>query len=112
MTWRRRVEVETADRAVIVAMAQHRPRVGAVPLAKPLPRGPFVVLAQDLVVDVFEELELDRLAEPLGRLEAVEDDPAGTACEVLIEKPGRAAEDPRQVGLPFVPLVGLEVRLG
>ena len=64
------------------------------------------------MVDVLEELELDRFAEPLGRLEPVEDDAPGAPREVLIEEAGRAAEDSREVGLPFVPLVGLEVRRG
>ena len=49
------------------------------------------------MVDVLEELELDRVAEPLGRLQPVEDDAAAPAGEVLVEEPHGAAEDPRQV---------------
>ena len=61
------------------------------------------------MVDVLEELELDRFAEPLGRLESVEDDAAAAAGEMLVEETDGAAEDPRQVALPFVPLLVLEV---
>ena len=61
------------------------------------------------MVNVLEELELDRVAEPLGRLEAVEDDAPASADEVLVEEPDGAAEDPRQVRLPLVPLLGLDV---
>ena len=94
---------------LIVAVAQHLFLVGPILLPKPLAGGPFVLLAQDVVVDVLEELELDRVAESLGRLQSVEDDPTAPAGEMLIEEAGGAAEDPRQVALPFVPLLGLEI---
>ena len=61
------------------------------------------------MVDVLEELELDRFAEPIGRLQSVEDDPPAAAGEMLVEVADGASEDPCQVALPFVPLVGLEV---
>ena len=61
------------------------------------------------MVDVLEEVELDRVAEPLGRLQSVEDDAAATASEVLIEETHRAAEDPRQVRFPLMPLLVLDV---
>ena len=61
------------------------------------------------MVDVLEELELDRFAEPIGRLQAVEDDPPAAAGEMLVEEADRTSEDPRQVALPFVPLLGLEI---
>ena len=84
--------------------------VGAELLAEPLAGGPVAVLAQDVVVDVLEELELDRVAEPLGRLEAVEDHAPDSPGEVLVEEADRAPEDPRQLRLPFVPGFGIEVR--
>ena len=61
------------------------------------------------MVDVLEELELDRVAEPIGRLESVEDDAAATPGEVLVEEADGASEGPGQVRFPFVPLVGLDV---
>ena len=87
-------------------------RIGAVVLAEELAGGPLVLLAEDVVVEVLEELELDRLGEPLGRLDAVDHDPARAADEVLVEEADREPEDPGQVGLPGVPVVGLEVAAG
>ena len=106
---RRGVEIQAADVPVVVAMGEHLGLEGPVFLPQPLARGPFVLLAQDVVVDVLEEVELDRVAEPLGRLQAVEDDAAATAGEVLIEETHGAAEDPRQVRFPLVPLLVLDV---
>ncbi len=71
-----------------------------------------VVLSDDVMIDVLEELELDGFAESIGRLDPVEDDATGASREMLVEKAGGAAEDPGQVGLPFVPLVRLEVPSG
>ena len=64
------------------------------------------------MVEVLEELELDRVGEPLGRLDPVDDDPRESPDEVLVEEADRVAEDPGQVGLPGVPVVGLEVAPG
>ena len=61
------------------------------------------------MVNVLEELELDRLAEAIGRLQSVEDDPAASPREMLVEVADGTSEDPCQVALPFVPLIGLEV---
>src|SRR5207248_2751264 len=83
--------VEAADAPVIVAVAQHRILARAVFFTQPLPGGPFVLLAQDVVIDILKEFELDGFAEPLGRLEPVEDDPAAPAREMLVEEAHRAA---------------------
>ena len=108
----RRVEVEAADRPVVVAVGGDLLGVGPERLAEELAGGPLVLLAEDVVVEVLEELELDRLGEPLGRLDPVDDDPPRAADEVRVEERDRVAEDPGQVGLPGVPVVGLEVAAG
>ena len=74
--------------------------------------GPGVFLAEDVLVEVLEELELDRLREPLGRFDAVDDDSTRTPDEPGIEEFDRLPEDPRQVGFPGVPVVRLQVAPG
>ena len=109
----RRVEVEAADATGGRSDAPSTlGSFGAVLLAEELAGGPLVLLAEDLVVEVLEELELDRVGEPLGRLDPVDDDPARAPDEVLVEEGDRAAEDAGEVGLPGVPVVGLEVAAG
>src|SRR5205809_602990 len=61
----RRVEVEAADPAMVVGMGGDAVGVGAKLLAEELPGGPLILLAEDLVIEILEELELDRLREPL-----------------------------------------------
>src|ERR1700722_19642048 len=92
-------------------MAHHGLGVGAILFAKPLPSRPVVVLPQYVVVDVLEKLELDRLAEPFDRLQSVKYDATRPSRELLIEKPGGTPKNAREFGLPFVPLLGLQVRL-
>jgi hypothetical protein len=94
---------------MVLTSAPHGFLKCAVRLPEPLPSGPFVLLAQDLVVDVLEEFELDGFAEAFGRLQSVEDDAASPAGEVLIKETDGAAVNPGQVALPLVPLVGFEV---
>jgi len=53
--------------------------VAAIVLTKQVPCHPFRVLAKDLMIDVLEQLELDRLARPLGRLDAVDHSAADAA---------------------------------
>src|SRR5262249_8528941 len=108
----RGVEVEAAQGVMVVAMGQDARLAGAIALAEELSGGPLVLLAEDLVIEVLEELELDRLAEPLRRLDPVDDHPATAADEVRVEKSSRDSEDAGQVGLPGVPVVGVEVAAG
>jgi hypothetical protein len=109
---RRCVQIKTADLTMIVTMSEDRLGVGTISFPEPLARGPLVVFSEDVMIDVLEELELDGFAESIGRLDSIEDDPTRRAREMLVEKTNRAAEDPGQVGLPFVPLFGLEVAPG
>ena len=67
---------------VAVAVGVDPVGVGPIELAEDLPGGPLVLLAQDLMIEVLEELKLDRVAETLGWLEAVNHDPARAAHEL------------------------------
>jgi len=49
-------------------MREHADALGAIMLAQELAGRPLVLLAEDVVVEVLEELELDRFAEPFGGL--------------------------------------------
>jgi len=62
------------------------------------------------VIDVLEQLDLDRVAGAIDRLDAVDHDAAHAAHETAVEERDRAAEPPSQLGLPVVP--GLEVHVG
>ncbi len=64
------------------------------------------------MIEVLEELELDRVAEPLRRLDSIDDDPAHPSDEIRVKVADRRAQDPRQVGLPGVPVVRLQVAAG
>ena len=89
-------------------MRGRRLGVAAVVLAKKVPGDPFRVLAQDLVVDVLEHLDLDRIARPVHRLDAVDHRAPGPADEVAVEKRDRRAELSGDLGLPIAPGVGVE----
>src|SRR3954471_5606820 len=97
---------------VVVAMSQHAGALGAIMLAQELAGRPLVLLAEDVVVEVLEELELDRFAEPFGGLDPVDHDPSRAADEMFIEKINRLTEDSRQICLPGMPVVGIEVAAG
>ena len=94
---------------VVVAVGHDPVGIGAELLAEDLAGGPVVFLAKDLLVEVLEELELDRLGKALGRLDPVDDDPLHPPDELGVEVARRRAEDAGQVRLPGVPLVGFEV---
>src|SRR6478752_3784201 len=61
------------------------------------------------MVEVLEELELDRLRESLGRLDAIDHHPARPSDKPRVEIRGGRAEHAREVGLPRVPVVRFEV---
>src|SRR5262245_43402328 len=90
-------------------MGQHLLGLGAVLLAEQVASGPLVFLPQDVVIKILKELELDRLTEPFGGFDAVDDDAAGASNKVFVEESHGLAEDPRQLRLPLVPEVGIEV---
>ena len=68
-------------------------------------RGP----CAESVIDVFEQLELDRFARPVGRLDAIDDHPADSADEIGVEKRDRRFQLGGQLRLPIVPSVELHV---
>jgi hypothetical protein len=76
---------------MIVAMRQDARAVGAKMLAEQLSGYPLILLPQDVVVEVLEELELDRFAEAFGGLDPVDDDPPCTPEEVFVEEVNRLA---------------------
>src|SRR4051812_35063865 len=55
------VEVEATDGGMVVGMGLDVLLLGAESLAEDLTRGPGVLFAEDVMVEVLEELELDRL---------------------------------------------------
>ena len=84
--------------------------VGAVVLAEQIARDPFGVLAEDLMIDVFEQLDLDRVAGPVDRLDPVDDRAADAADEIAVEEGDRSSQSPRQFCLPVLPAVKLVAR--
>ena len=106
---RGRVEIEAADRTMIVTIGPHAAGLGAVVLAEELAGGPLILLPQDVVVKVLEELELDRFGEPFGGLDAVHHDTPHPPDEVPVKEADRVPQGPCKLRLPFVPGIGLEV---
>ena len=78
-------------------------------LAEQVPRDPLGVLAQDLVVDVLEQLDLHRIAGPIDRLDAIDHRPSHAADEVAVEEGDRGVQPPGQLRLPIVPGVEIHV---
>ena len=64
----------------------------AIVLPKQVAGHPVRFLAQDLVIDVFEQLELNRFAWPLGRLDAVDHGAARAAHKIAVEEVDRQLE--------------------
>jgi hypothetical protein len=91
---RGRVQTQTTDFLIVVPVAEHRFLVRAISLSEPFPRGPFVVLTKNVVVNVFEKLELDLFTESLGGLEPVEDRAARSAGEMLVKETCRTSQHP------------------
>ena len=106
---RGRVKIQAADRVRIVRMGPDLGFMGAKMFAEDFAGGPIVRLAYDMVIQVFEKLELDRFGETLGRLDAVNDDATDAADELGVEIGRGVAEDASEVGFPGVPVVGFEV---
>ena len=63
------------------------------------------------MVDVLEQLELDRLAWPLDRLHAVDDRPTDAANEMAVEEVDRGRQMLCQFGFPVEPVVETEIAL-
>ena len=61
------------------------------------------------MIDVLEQLELDRVAGPVDRLDAVDHRPPHAADEIAVEEGDRGREPPGQLGLPVVPGVEIQV---
>ena len=53
---------------------------------------PIRILVQEVMIDVFEYLELNRLARPFDRLHAVDDRPADAADEMAVEEEDRRGQ--------------------
>src|SRR4029453_7828394 len=77
--------------------------------AKKVAADPLGVLAQDLVIDVFEQVELDRFARPVRRLNAVDHYPPHAADEIAIEKGNCRPQPGVQLSLPIPPIVPVEI---
>ena len=64
--------------------SQVQPPVG---FAEQVTSDPFRVFANHLVVNVFEQVELNRVARPVRGLHAVDDQTASSPDEVAVQKP-------------------------
>ena len=95
--------------AGIVDVAGRFLGVAAIGFAKQVAGDPFGVFAQDLVIDVFEQVELNRFAGPIGRLDAVDHDPPHAADEIAVEKGDRGPQPGVQLGLPVAPVVPVQI---
>ncbi len=81
-----RAEHQASDCSVIVLM---RPDVGGVlsiGRAEKIPGNPVRFLVQDLMVDVFEQVELKRLAGTVGRFDPINDTSAYSMDKISIEE--------------------------
>ena len=96
---------------MVVGVPLDRVGVGPIVLPKQVAGDPGGILPQDLVIDVFEQLELDRFAGPLGRLDAVDHHAPRAADEVAVEEIDRQFQLGRQLGLPVVPGVEAQIAL-
>src|SRR5262245_50156287 len=83
--------------------------MAAIGFAKQIAGNPLWVLAQDLVIDVFEQIELNRLAGPIGWLNAVDDHATHAADEVAVEECDRGSQTRVQLGLPVTPIIPIEI---
>ena len=84
----------------------------AVLLAKQVAGDPLGVLAKDLMVDVFEQVKLDRLGRPVHRFDAVDHDAAAALHEVAVKEGNGRPQPGIQLGLPLVPIVPVEIANG
>ena len=94
----------------IVHVPGRRLGIAAKVLAEQIAGDPFRVLSQNLMVDVVEQLELDRVARPLDRLDAIDHRAAHAADEIVVEKGDRGVQPPGQLRLPLPP--GVEIEIG
>ena len=105
----RRLEQYAADLLRIVNVGGDQLGVAAVVLAKQVPRHPFRILAKDLVIDVLEKLQLNRLARTIDGLNPVDHRAPYSGHEVPVEERDRPIQPSRDLGLPVLPAVEIEV---
>ncbi len=77
--------------------------------AKEIASHPVRFLAQDLMVQVIDDMKLKRVARALDGLDAVNDAASRAVDEVSVEKGDGSIELSGQFGLPLVPFLLLEV---
>ena len=106
------VEVKASDLMRVIGMGLDLGNVGAEVFPEEFSGSPIVFFAKNVMVEVLEKLELDRLGEPLGGLDAIDDDTAAASDKLAIEEGDGTSQDPGEIGLPDVPLVGVEVTPG
>lgn len=81
----------------------------AVGFAEEVAGNPFGVFPQDLVIDVLEQVELNRFAGAISRLDAVDHNATTAVDEVAVEEGDGGAEARVELGLPVLPVVPIEV---
>ena len=86
-----------------------RRRIRQVSFAEQIPRHPLGVFPKNLVIDVLEQVVLDRLARPVARLNPVHHHPAGAPDEVPVKERDGRSEPRVQLALPLLPLFPFQV---
>ena len=107
-----RVEEQGGDVAVVVEMLLDSIGVDAEVLAKQVAGHPIGLLVQNLVIDVLEHVELERITGLVGRFDAVDHAAADSVDEVAVEEPDGELNLAGEFDLPGAPIVFVEVAAG